>query len=239
MTEKRISVGTVGYPIEHRRVHEVVDVVELLDGRFIPPRRRTARRLREDAHSSFAFTVQAPISVFAARSDLPELELGGERDRFGELQLTDENLGLWRRGLEFAAEVGAEALVLLTPGALTPAPANVKRLETFLAAVDRGGLPIVWEPRGPWETERAQQVALANDLVLSVDPLRDEPAAGPLAYLRLGPFAAMGSRVGVYDLERIAEAAQRFERAFCLFDTPRALDDARNLKRVLVSEPVD
>jgi len=236
MSEQRISAGTVGYPIDRDRVHEVVDVVELTEGRHVPPRRKAARRLREGAPLSLRFSVQAPVAVFAERAELPELELGGERERFGELQLTEDNLGLWRRGIDFATAVGAEAILLLTPASLTPSPANLARFEAFLGAIDRSDSTLVWEPRGPWEHEHAWQVARANDLVLAVDPLRDEPADGPLAYLRLGPFAAMGSRVGIYDLERIAEAASRFERAFCLFDTPRALDDARNLKRVLAGD---
>jgi len=239
MSERRISVGTVGYPIDRRRVHATVDVVELLEARSAPPRRRIAARLRADTPDTVAFTVQAPTPVFLAPAEQPELELGGDRERYGEFKLTDENLGLWRRGVEFAAELEAEALVLVTPASLTPAAVSLARMEAFLAAADRGGLPLVWEPHGPWDAERAQRVAADCGLVLAVDPLRDEPPGGPLAYLRLGPFAAMGSRVGVYDLERIAEAAARFERAYCLFDTPRAVDDARNLKRVLAAEPVE
>lgn len=239
MSARGIGVGTVGYPIDRRKVHAVVDVVELIDGRHVPPRRAAARRQREDAPAAMAFTVQVPVPLFLPRSELPELGLDGDRERFGELQLTDENLGLWRRGLEFAEQVGAEALVIVTPSSLTPAPANVTRLEAFVAAVDRGGLLLVWEPHGPWEPELAGRVARDADLVLAVDPLRDDPLEGEVAYLRLGPFATMGSRVGVYDLERIAEAASRFDRALCLFDTPRALDDARNLKRLLAADTTD
>jgi uncharacterized protein YecE (DUF72 family) len=237
MIGRGISVGTVGYPLDPGRVHEVVDAVELPDCRHSPPRRRTARRMREAAPESIRFTVQMPAAPF--RSDAESAAPEGDRGRLGECRLSDENLGLWRRGLEFAANVGAAALVIVTPSSLTPAPGNLARFEAFLAAVDRGGLPLVWEPHGPWETERAQRVARRNDLVLAVDPLRDPPDDGPLAYLRLGPFAAMGSRVGIYDLERIAEAAARFERALCVFDTPRALDDARNLKRLLAAGPIE
>ena len=238
MTSGRVRVGTVGYPIAADLVHAAVDVVELTDGRHVPPRGRAARRLRENAPESVVFTVQVPAAVCLAPAELPDIELGGDRSRFGGFRLSDENLGLWQRGLRFAEQVRAEALVLVTPGSLTPATGNVKRMETFLAEADRGGLPLVWEPHGPWEHEHAERLAQDNDLVLAVDPLRDEPAKGRLAYLRLGPFAAMGSRVGVYDLERIAEAASRFERALCLFDTPRAVDDARNLKQILAPEPV-
>jgi uncharacterized protein YecE (DUF72 family) len=231
-----IAVGTVGYPVGRRQVHAAVDVVELTDARRVPPRGAAARQARESAPEGLVFTVQAPEPVFAPRAEVPAVGLVGDRDRYGEFQLTDENLGLWRRGAQFARRVRAEALVLLTPSSLTPAPAVVARMERFLAEADRDGLPVVWEPHGPWERDRAAEVAASCGLVLAVDPLRDEPLAGALAYLRLGPFAAMGSRVSAYDLERIALAARGFPRALCLFDTPRALDDARNLRQLVAAE---
>ncbi len=72
--------------------------------------------------------------------------------------------------------------------------------------------------------------------MLAVDPLRDPAPAGPLAYFRMGPFASMGSRVGLYDLERIMEAGESFDRTICVFETPRSFDDARNLKKVLAGD---
>lgn len=236
MSASGIAVGTVGFPVGRRQVYSAIDVVELTEARRVPPRAAAARQLRERSPERLAFTVQVPAPVFAAGEAVPEVGLPGDRERYGEFRVTDENLTLWRRGVEFAHRVEAEALVLLTPTAMTPAQQVVERMERFLAAAERGGLPLVWEPHGPWEPEHAARVAASCDLVLAVDPLRDRPPAGALAYLRLGPFAAMGSRVSAYDLERLAAVAGRFERALCLFDTPRALDDARNLKRLLATD---
>ena len=44
----------------------------------------------------------------------------------------------------------------------------------------------------------------------------------------------MGSRIGVYDLERIAVSCRGFERVTAVFGTNRALDDVRNFKKMLV-----
>jgi hypothetical protein len=106
-------------------------------------------------------------------------------------------------------------------------------MAAFFAAADRRGLSIAWEPHGPWEHPRAAAHAAAAGLVLAVDPLRDPAPAGASAYFRLGPFAALGSRLGVYNLERLADAAQPFAQVTCVLDTPRALDDVRNLRAVL------
>jgi len=91
----------------------------------------------------------------------------------------------------------------------------------------------VWQPSGPWDQEQAAGYAVELGMQLAVDPLRDEPVAGSVAYFRLGPFAAMGSRVGVYDLERIVDIAQAFSQVTVVFGTPRGLDDAKNLKQII------
>ena len=231
MKEPKIRVGTVGYPIARNRVLAQVDVVELTEGRQIPPRKAAARRWRSSAPDRVAFTVQ--LSRYLVDPLEGGVPMPGERSGYGGLKLSDENLGLWKRELEFASAVDALALVLITPPTLTPAVINRRLLTDFLAGVERAHFSLIWEPHGPWESEQATEFALENDLVLAVDPLRDPAPAGPLAYFRMGPFASMGSRVGLYDLERIMDAGESFDRTICVFETPRAFDDARNLKKVL------
>ena len=142
---------------------------------------------------------------------------------------------LWDRALRFSLGAQAKALVLITPSSFTPAKDNRDALASFLSEVDRRGLDLVWEFHGPWDLDRAAEFAGELDALLAVDPLRDPPPAGRAAYFRLGPFAAMGTRMGTYDLERLADSSSMFERVTCVFDTSRSLDDARNLKKVLAS----
>jgi uncharacterized protein YecE (DUF72 family) len=227
-------VGTIGYPISRERVQRAVDVVELSEGRELPPAASTARRWRRRAPEGLSFC--APASRFLHDRPPPGAPLEGDPEAYGRFRLSDENLALWKRCLDFAGALEAEALVIVTPPELTPAAIAVDRFAAFVGAVDRDGKALVWEPHGPWEPERAAALAERHELVLAVDPLRDEPPPGPLAYLRLGPMAAFGSRMGLYDLERIAETAERFESTICVFGTERALDDARNLKRIIAGE---
>lgn len=234
MKEPKIRIGTVGYPIARNRILAEVDVVELTEGRQIPPKKAAARRWRSSAPDRVAFTIQ--LSRYLVDPLEEGVPMSGERSGYGGLKLTDENLGLWKRELEFASAVDALALVLITPPTLTPATINRRLMSDFFAGVERARFKLVWEPHGPWEPEQAAEFAMENDLVLAVDPLRDPAPAGSLAYFRMGPFASMGSRVGIYDLERLMDAGDSFDRTICVFETPRAFDDARNLKKVLGGE---
>lgn len=238
MSAANVRIGTVGYPVRNRdRILNNVTLVELTEGRRNPPGPKAARKLRAGAPGSVGFTVQMSNHLFEpveAGAELP-----GEAAGYGDLKISRENLDLWKRGAVYAEAVEALALVLVTPARLTPSRPNRDAFAGFLEAARGGDTPVIWEPHGPWEIEQAADFAAAHGLVLAVDPLRDEAPAGPLAYFRLGPFSSMGSRLGVYDLERLADAAASFERTMCVFDTPRALDDARNLSRLIDGLDVD
>jgi uncharacterized protein YecE (DUF72 family) len=231
MTEPTIRVGTIGYPVKKQLVHDSVDVVELTEAQAAPPNLSTAKRWKKEASNRLAFTVQLPRYLYES---LPaNMPLGGKPEAYGVFQTSRENLGLFDKTMKFADAMEADTIVLLTPPEFTPTQANREALTEFLQTAKWHGRDIVWEPRGPWEYEQAAAFAGDLGMILAVDPLRDPPSSGAAAYFRLGPFAVMGSRVGIYDLERLAEAAAPFERVTCVFATPHALDDARNLKKVL------
>jgi hypothetical protein len=234
----RIRVGTVGFPVrDKRRVLAAVEIVELTDGRFVPPARAVAKRFRRSWPASVDAAVQCSVHlVDPPRGGAPLL---GNPSGYGGFETSEENVALWVRCTEYAVAIEARALVVITPPSFTPGPSNLARMAAFFAAVDRRGLAVVWEPHGPWENRRAATHAAEMGITLAVDPLRDPAPEGDTAYFRLGPFAAMGSRLGVYDLERLADAAAPFAEVVCVLDTPRALDDVRNLKAVLAGAEIE
>ena len=231
MTEPTMRVGTIGYPVRKQLVQDSVDVVELTEAQTAPPNLSTAKRWRQEVSNRLAFTIQLPRFLY---EPLPsQTPLKGNPEAYGAFRTSRENLGLFDKTLKFADAMAADTIVLLTPPEFTPTQTNREALTEFLQTAKWDGRDIVWEPRGPWEYEQAAAFAGDLGMILAVDPLRDQPSSAAAAYFRLGPFAVMGSRVGIYDLERLAEAAAPFERVTCVFATPHALDDARNLKKVL------
>jgi uncharacterized protein YecE (DUF72 family) len=232
LSQNTVRVGTVGFPVSKRNLFGRVDVVELSDTFNAIPKSRTGKKQREETPANVSYTVELPKHLFVPPP--PGTQLPGDAARYGGFQTSDENLKLFERTVRYADALGADTLVLITPPEFTPAKPKTEALFSFLKTVDRGQKKLVWQPGGPWEIERAADFAAQMDVVPAVDPLRDPPPVGPFCYLRLGPFSVMGSRVGVYDLEQIAGIVQPFEDATVVFDTPRAFDDAKNLKNVLL-----
>jgi uncharacterized protein YecE (DUF72 family) len=210
-----------------------VDLVEMTEARHIPPGKKAARHLRDEMPANAGCTVQ--VSRYFVAAPDKGITLRGELSAYGNFQVTDESMSLWQRQMQFARELGARALVLMTPSSVTPSRPNIDAMSNFLNSIDRENMPLVWEARGPWEMSQIWQFAEKNNLIPAVDPIRDEVPDFDLAYFRFGAFAASGSRMGVYELEQIAAAALdcAADEVFCLFDTHRALDDARNLKKVI------
>jgi hypothetical protein len=179
------------------------------------------------------FSLQLPSCLFNIPP--PGSPLKGTPENYGGFKLTAENRQLFEKSLSVADALRSDVLVLATGPEFTPSKPLQEALGGFLAGVPREGRTIVWYPSGPWEPRQMALTAETLDMVLAVDPLRDALPPGALAYFRLGPFAAMGSRVGTYELEKLAEAASTYDRAIVLFETLRALDDVRNLKQVLAT----
>jgi uncharacterized protein YecE (DUF72 family) len=234
MSNSIIRVGTVGYPLPKKTVLGAVDIVEITESRTVPPKPATARRWRKETPGNISFTTQLSRYLF----DQPPSgsPLSGDPSSYGGFQTSPENIALWDRSLTLAKALEADTVVLITPAEFTPAPKNRVALSGFFQAVDRQELSVVWEHHGPWDHDQATDFAAGLDLILAVDPLRDPPPAGTTAYLRLGPFAAMGSRMGVYDLEQLVDVATEFEKASVLFETTRAVDDVRNFKKILAGD---
>ncbi|MCU0663446.1 MAG: DUF72 domain-containing protein [Myxococcota bacterium] len=231
MSTTRFRVGTVGFPAAKKKLFTDIDIVEVQDALTSPPKTATGLKLRQEAPSNFSFSVLVPrhlvVPVQAGTT------LKGEPERYGGFLRSQENERLWTRTAEYARGLGADTLVLVTPAEFTPTTANCDAMRSFLTSVDRAGLTIAWEMHGPWSEDQSARIAQDASLVVAVDPLHDEPLPGPRAYFRFGPFAAMGSRIGIYNLERIAKAGEGFDDVICVFATDRAYDDARNLRKMI------
>ncbi len=222
-------IGTVGFPVSKAKLYPYIDWIEISDTYHSLPKVATARKWRESAPGHVRFSLQLPRYLF--ETPPPGAPLSGASERYGGFKTTRENRKLFEDTVKVAEALESEVLVLATGAELTPSKNLVEALNGFITAVSTEGRTLVWQPAGLWEPRQAAETASRLGMVLAVDPLRDPAPEGPLAYFRLGPFAALGSRVGLYDLDRLVEASMRHERVIIVFNTPRSLDDARNLKR--------
>ncbi len=229
-----IHVGCSGLPLKRARYFNVLNACEVLPNQEVPPRPANARRWAEEAPEGFVFSMVASRFFTMSPKPLPP-GLEGTPQDYGGLRLTPEATRLYERTLEAAIALGAEVLVFVTPPSIGPSPRGKETLARFFGELDRRGVRFAWEPHGPWDAEEIAALCAAHDLVPCVDPLRDPLPEGDVAYARLGPFAAMGRSLADDELERIAEALEPFDEAYCFFGTERCFSDARRMRDLLES----
>lgn len=83
-------------------------------------------------------------------------------------------LTAWERTLACAGILRATAVLLQCPKSFRPTAANVARLRSFLAHVERPTGRLLWEPRGDWPAELVRPLCAELDLVHVVDPMHAE-----------------------------------------------------------------
>jgi len=136
--------------------------------------------------------------------------------------------------LRTATLLEARVLVVATHPDVTPSPLWRDRLAALVKRLPRDANTIVWEPSGLWDIDDAAAFAATLGVVVAVDPARDAPPPGPVAYGRLR--AAGGTRTfSMTALQRIAAAIGERREAFVVFETAGALKEGKTL-RALVRE---
>jgi uncharacterized protein YecE (DUF72 family) len=211
-----------------KRYFENFGLVELNSTFYGYPRLETVSGWRERAPENFEFTVKAHQDIsHKAKMRLDEMS----REAFEAMKRICKTLG-------------ASILLIQTPGSFRPE--RLGEAEKFFRAVDRGGLTIVWETRGPgWEKpevyERLGQVLGSLDVVHVTDPFRVLPAyTSHVAYFRLH---GLGEELYYYqytdeELRRLGEIAGRFEAdckiVYVLFNNLSMFEDGLRFVEYLV-----
>jgi uncharacterized protein YecE (DUF72 family) len=127
----------------------------------------------------------------------------------------------WDTTLERADALGAKAILLKTPGSLTPGDANRELLQAFADAVGPDTDPeIIWEPSGMWTIEQTVQAGKNAGLVPAYDPFlarREEVefTHGDAAFI-ITERAAMRRQFDTFDFENLLGWTRKYDRLFCM-----------------------
>lgn len=226
-----IRIGCCGFAASRREYYARLELVEVQQTFYQPPRVATAERWRAEAPAGFEFTVKAwqlithePSSPTYRRLSKPVPP--DRRDRYGFFRDTEEVWSAWEATRAIAAALAAKVILFQTPASFTPSREHKERLRAFMRKIPRDGRLIAFEPRGVWEPEEAAALCADLDLVPAVDPLRTEPPAGRVAYFRLhGPVTGR-YRYDDGDLHSIAAKCEGRDEAYCLFNHPEMWRDA-------------
>ncbi|MFQ6085600.1 MAG: DUF72 domain-containing protein [Candidatus Bathyarchaeia archaeon] len=187
-----VLVGCAGFAGGMERYFRTFSVVEIQSTFYKLPMVRTIERWRRLAPSGFEFTVKcSQIVTHPATS--PTYRRAGipiapeERDEYGLFRPTDKVFDAWERTRRRCEILRAKVCLLQCPASFRATDENIRNMSDFLSSVDRGGMTIVWEPRGRDWTEGVIR-RLCERLHLShvVDPFAREPAyVDDLIYYRL------------------------------------------------------
>lgn len=135
-----------------------------------------------------------------------------------------------KMALEAVNALQARCLMIRTPADVTPGNVWRERMARLLDRVQRDATRIIWEPRGVWEVGDAALAAKKWGIVLAVDAARDPVPAGPVAYTRLRALGETRS-YGAAALERVVRAIGARRDAYVVFETDKALEEAKMLRR--------
>lgn len=222
-----LSIGSAVDHVPGPRYFEAVTVAEVC---LRPPLPRPAT-LKRHRHTRGAG------GVLALRL-APSLLRGEARAQGGLGADLEESL---RWALRASDALAPKALVVPTGPQLTPGMRGRELLRAMVSELraglgEDGDTPwLVWEPHGPWELERAVEVASALSLVCAFDPLHEARPAGGRAY---GRVQALGERTSLSDasLEDAVDAMVPDEgESLLVLDGPRAFRQAARATELLIA----
>src|SRR3954453_14146781 len=231
MTEVR--TGLCGFTMAFADYVREFRLVEVQQTFYEPPGDATLMRWRRQAPSRFEFTLKAWQLITHEASSPTYRRLrrsldASERSQCGSFRTTPGVLGAWNRTLECARLLRASAVLFQCPRSFRPTAENTDRMRQFFAAIERpAGVPLLWEPRGPWPAALVLDLCRELDLFHVVDPLVDSTVTPEQTYLRL--HGVTGAR-HVYtddELAAIAAALPSTGTAYVMLNNLPRISDAR------------
>jgi uncharacterized protein YecE (DUF72 family) len=125
----------------------------------------------------------------------------------------------------------ARIVVFQTPPSFHPSARNKENLRKFFKEVNRGGLLLVWEPRGLWSGEEIQELCRELNLTHGVDPFKTDLSFMKIRYFRIHGITGYRYRFSQKDLEALKEKCQG--RCYCLFNNVSMWTDALAFQRMM------
>jgi uncharacterized protein YecE (DUF72 family) len=237
----QVLVGCCGFPGGQKRCFASVEILEVQQTFYQPPRVETAARWRAAAPAGFVFTLKAWQLVTHEASSptyrrLREPLSDAARRQAGGFRFNTLTRRAWARTLEIAAALDAPLILLQTPRSFTPDAGNLRRLRRFLEAVERQGRRIAFEPRGErWTDDVVRSIVEDLEIVHAVDPFLDAPIGGGLRYFRLHglPRYNHSYRFTAADLDRLRAKIEPRTPYWVLFNNLAMLEDAVSFRRLV------
>ena len=219
-----IKIGCCGYPTSMKRYQENFRLVELNSTFYDYPKISTVVKWRENAPKVFEFAVKA------------------HQDISHKFRLKAESsVAAFEQMKQICKLLEAKILLIQTPASFRPT--DLGDVEEFFEKINREGLVLAWETRGPlWEQktvyQRLSKILKITNIVHVTDPFRIMPAyTDAMAYFRLH---GLGDRMYYYqysneELKKLHGFAKPSEdegkEVYVLFNNLTMFDDALRFRR--------
>jgi uncharacterized protein YecE (DUF72 family) len=235
-----MKIGCCGFATSFERYVRALDVVEVQQTFYKPPKPETAERWREKADSikrEFEFTVKA-FQVITHPPTSPtyrkaKLEVGGDVGFFNPVK---EVFEAWEKTKEIAEILRADKILFQTPSSFKMTGENLKKVDEFFSSIE-GGFTFIWEPRDYSERlAEFVEVLKRHGIIECVDPLVSQPCLEQeINYFRLhGTYE--GKRI-IYshtytdeELFELRRRARKFSNPYVMFNNKTMFQDALRFK---------
>lgn len=180
-----IKLGCCGFPTSKKKYYKAFKLVELNSTFYTYPRIVLVKKWRTEAPRGFEFTVKAHQDI-------------SHNCRFDPSPVCVEAFNRMR---EICEALDSKILLIQTAGSFRPTQENMARAQKFFNRIDRGGLTVSWETRGPeWNDPQVRdelgKVLEDLDVLHVTDPFKAMPVyTGKIVYFRLH---GLGARMYYY-----------------------------------------
>lgn len=239
--ERRVRTGSCGFRLSRVEYTRLLSAVEIQQTFYQPPQVKTLERWRSEAPADFEFAVKA-WQLITHQSGSPTYRrlrrklTGAEKEEAGFFKPTAIVREAWRTTLDCALAVQARTVLFQCPASFTPTQINLKQMEKFFNAIERGGLQFAWEPRGEWQPEVIRDLCRRLDLWHVVDPFVARTVTPDRCYFRLHGRKGWRYRYEDEELEELAAMLPENELAYVFFNNIGMTEDAIRFQEIVNSK---
>ncbi len=238
----KVFTGCCGFPVSRKRYYGMYDAVELQDTFYNPPDPEKLKKLRDEAPSSFRFTMKAWQAIThppnmrtwrRSKVSIPKEEWS----YYGFLRPTEQNFRAWEAIDEGANALKADIVIVQLPPSFGCSEENLSNIKDFFSSISKPEYWVGIELRGTWVncSELIKEVVSEFDFLIHVtDPFKWLPATSKeVGYFRLhgiGPkevnYRYKYSDDDLKRLLNIISSLEGLETVYVMFNNVYMRDDA-------------
>jgi uncharacterized protein YecE (DUF72 family) len=242
MLEATTKIGCCGFTVAQTKYFQNLQLVEIQQTFYQPPKYDTVKRWRDKAPCNFEFTLKA-WQLITHEASSPtyrrlKTQLSDEQKKqVGSFRWIDPVQRAWETTLRITRLLDADKVVFQCPASFSPTDENKDRLRKFFSKIERSNITCIWEPRGAWQSDEIAGLCRELSLIHCVDPFKAECVTRGLRYYRLHGITGYRHQYSDKELRYIIRFIAKDAQTYFLFNNASMWQDAIRLKQMLITKP--